>query len=378
MCLDLPISVQVPQIAYSTLQRLQAPPAQSAPELLQQPDSIFADSPDCLDDLDIDSVVLQHRQQSATAATTSYQRAQSTPQPHAAPVFTPASGAVPALHRTVPLPAHVTRQASPQLPPMALCSHGVALLQCHHREQHLRDINARLVDVLLELQESGCSGMQKGELEAEKQRLLANKKALEAARTLGIQTQQQTPSSTPSTSSRVNSYSSAPDPAPVRAPPQQSRFAAQQIQHGAPDFEPFYAANAPPYAPSVGALDRFDGPLQISSSTSNWDRGPINSSYEGSEHVAAAPDPSLRQGFGSNVEEVLDCKQSDGTADSSFKGTFKFSADLARANEDFFGNATFRPNQREAINATIVGKDCFVLMPTGGGAFLCIAICRLV
>jgi len=345
-------------------------------EPLQQPNSIFADSPDCLDDLDIDSVILQHRQQSAAAATTSYQ---STPQPHAAPVCTPASGAVPALHRSAPPPAHVTRQATPQQPPMALCSHGVALLQCHVREQHLRDINARLVDVLLELQEPGCSGIQKGHLEAEKQRLLADKKALEAARTLRVQMQHQTQFSTPSISSRVNSFSVAPEPAPVRAPQQQSRFAAQQIQHDVLDFEPSHTANAPPYAPSAGPFvpDRFDGPCQISSSISNWDRGPINSSYEGSEYVAAAPDPSLRQGFDSNVEEVLDCKQSDGTADSSFKGTFKFSADLARCNEDFFGNAAFRPNQREAINATIVGKDCFVLMPTGGGAFLCIPFCML-
>jgi len=53
------------------------------------------------------------------------------------------------------------------------------------------------------------------------------------------------------------------------------------------------------------------------------------------------------------------------------KEIFPFTHDLMNSFRNTFGLKNFRKNQLECINSFLNGKDCFVLMPTGGGKSLC-------
>ena len=56
---------------------------------------------------------------------------------------------------------------------------------------------------------------------------------------------------------------------------------------------------------------------------------------------------------------------------AEFHGPYPHTQEMMKIFTQIFGLQQFRPHQLEAINAAILGKDCFILMPTGGGKSLC-------
>ena len=337
-----------------------------------------------LEDLDLDQLVSQHRSRLSPPVL---------PEPHTAPLpehhsnlqrtVRPAAAAAAAVVKSSALPTS-TPPVLPQHQPLpAQAQSAFASLETeapqHGSTLDLQGVKERLLEVAELLLDGNVAGQQAATLQQERKHLQELRAKLEAEPQYGRPPPDHNTgqaSAFQSSAQRAPSIAAAaPSSMPYLQHPGHQQAQASTWQPST-SRQHLPTTNQRPVAPSNDNWDT----AAASGPAGAWGQqgaglhaqgGSGSFAYDAPDPAPredmgmAEPDPSLR--MGAEPEGFVTCHQHDGLVDKRWDKTFEWSAEMQHVLEKNFGTKTFRANQRQAINASLAGKDVFVLMPTGGG-----------
>ncbi|DBB09457.1 TPA: hypothetical protein ACH3X3_15274 [Trebouxia sp. C0006] len=349
-----------------------------------------------LDDVDVDQLVSQHLNRVSPPVMPAARPGPAQQQPNPQHAVRPAAAAAAAVVRSSAVPVSTPPVTLP--PALAPAGPGSFLSGMQSEPPKypaaalgLEGIKERIIDLGSLLLDAQVDPEQSAALQEERRSLMDLKNKLQAAQA-GSQHSRPPPDAFSGTPASLHRPAQA-FPANLgnantsgRAAPHSSGTSSQPAQGN--NWQPSIAkaVQAPSLWTNCGpSTDVWDTAAANSNSWTQQKQGQGSTAYAGSSSFAydapdpaprddmgmPEPDPMLRASASGEPEGFATCHQHDGLEDKRWDATFPWSDELKKVLARNFGTKTFRANQKQAINASLAGKDVFVLMPTGGGKSLC-------